>query len=262
MKHHPGSSTDKHNASLRRPASRIWDRILPLGAPGLGKQARRLFSRIWARPSRLDRVERANRADYADHEGPFPVTSSAGGWSRTEYGEYYATSVPVYAAIKMRADALARTPAAVYRRNSAGQRALVGAGPPGPATAGPGQPLVLPVRAVAGNRNLPEPVGRGLLGGGTGPRRPPGNLAPSARPDQRRTGPGQPCAGLCLSRQDRTGGLHSRRSGMDALLQPDGGVRGPVAHCASPDGGGHGTGRAALQPELSPATRLSRTSCC
>ena len=125
MKHHPGSSTDKHNASLRRPASRILDRMLPLGVPGLGKQARRLFSRIWARPSRLDRVERANRADYADHEGPFPVTSSAGGWSRTEYGEYYATSVPVYAAIKMRADALARTPAAVYRRNGAGERTLV-----------------------------------------------------------------------------------------------------------------------------------------
>ena len=125
MKHHPGSSTDKHNASPRRPASRILDRMLPLGAPGLGKRARRLFSRIWARPSKLDRVERANRADYADHEGPFPFTSSAGGWSRTEYGEYYATSVPVYAAIKMRADALARTPAAVYRRNGAGERVLV-----------------------------------------------------------------------------------------------------------------------------------------
>ena len=46
-----------------------------------------------------------------------PVLSGVGGgWNRTEYGEYYASSTPVYAAIRVRADALARPPVVVYRR--------------------------------------------------------------------------------------------------------------------------------------------------
>ena len=39
-------------------------------------------------------------------------------WARTVYGDYYATSVPIYAAIKVRSDALARAPVSVLRPSS------------------------------------------------------------------------------------------------------------------------------------------------
>ena len=52
----------------------------------------------------------------ADADG-FPLLSGVGGgWNRTEYGEYYATSTPVYSAIRIRAEALTRPPVVVYRR--------------------------------------------------------------------------------------------------------------------------------------------------
>ena len=54
------------------------------------------------------------------------MSGSSGGWAQTEYGEYYATSVPVYAAIKVRSDALSRAPTVVYRTNSTGERTPVG----------------------------------------------------------------------------------------------------------------------------------------
>ena len=38
-----------------------------------------------------------------------------GGWAQPEYGAYYASSVPVYAAIKLRADAISRPPVRVHR---------------------------------------------------------------------------------------------------------------------------------------------------
>ena len=56
-------------------------------------------------------VQRANRAAAADIDGFSGFIGSNGGWARTEYGEYYATSVPVYSAIRLRADALSRAPA-------------------------------------------------------------------------------------------------------------------------------------------------------
>ena len=72
----------------------------------------------------------------ADVDG-FSVLSGAGsGWNRAEYGEYYATSTPVYAAIRIRADALTRPPVVVYRRTgseSGSQRLPVGPDPPRPA---------------------------------------------------------------------------------------------------------------------------------
>ena len=51
--------------------------------------------------------------------GPFSaLTGVSGGWNPSEYGDYYAASTPVYAAIRLRADALSRPPAVVYRRVS------------------------------------------------------------------------------------------------------------------------------------------------
>ena len=43
-------------------------------------------------------------------------------WARPAYGDYYATSVPVYAAINVRADAVCRPPLRVYRDTKNGER--------------------------------------------------------------------------------------------------------------------------------------------
>ncbi len=67
----------------------------------------------------------------ADVDGFSVLSGADGGWNRTEYGEYYATSTPVYSAIKVRADALSRPPVVVYRRTADGQR--LPAGPNHPA---------------------------------------------------------------------------------------------------------------------------------
>ena len=76
-------------------------------------------------------VRRASRAGAADG-GPGPESWNAaaagapvGGWARPEYGRYIATSPAVYAAVKLRSDALARPPLRLYRRNAAGRRDTV-----------------------------------------------------------------------------------------------------------------------------------------
>lgn len=74
------------------------------------------------------RVVRASRAASADLGG-FPLwtnTGADGGWARTEYGDYYAASVPVYAAIRLRAEALSRAPLTLYRRGPGDTRTPVG----------------------------------------------------------------------------------------------------------------------------------------
>ena len=63
-------------------------------------------------PSRV----KANGPAAADVDGFSVLSGAGGGWNRAEYGEYYASSTPVYAAIRVRADALSRPPVAVYRR--------------------------------------------------------------------------------------------------------------------------------------------------
>ena len=59
---------------------------------------------------------KASGVAQADADGLSLLAGAGGGWNRTEYGEYYATSTPVYSAIKVRADALTRPPVVVYRR--------------------------------------------------------------------------------------------------------------------------------------------------
>ncbi len=71
-------------------------------------------------------VQKTNRATAADIDGFPSFAGSNGGWARTEYGEYYATSVPVYSAIRLRADALTRAPAVVYRTTESGGKVRVG----------------------------------------------------------------------------------------------------------------------------------------
>ena len=61
----------------------------------------------------------------------FKGLSSAGaGWARTEYGEYYASSVSAYAAVRLRAEALSRPPLVAHRRDADGNLQPVGAGHP------------------------------------------------------------------------------------------------------------------------------------
>lgn len=71
-------------------------------------------------------VQRANRAALADRlpadEQLAGLATNAGGWARPEYGRYMATSPSVYAAIKLRADALTRPPLRVYRTGETGGR--------------------------------------------------------------------------------------------------------------------------------------------
>ncbi len=85
-----------------------------------------LLSLLRPRSHRDRRVERAARAMAADLDGFRSLDGQSGGWSRTEYGEYYATSTPVYAAIKVRAEALSRAPGLVYRQGPSGERVAVG----------------------------------------------------------------------------------------------------------------------------------------
>ena len=93
----------------------------------LKRAASRLVARTPAhrQPGGLSRVERSNRAAASDLDGSSTLSGTSRGWAATEYGQYYATSVPVYAAIKMRADALARAPAVIYRHASDGKKTPV-----------------------------------------------------------------------------------------------------------------------------------------
>ena len=63
-------------------------------------------------------VQRANRAIAADYDRLHESAGVGGDWAKSVYGEYYATSVSVYSAIKLRADAMARAPLTILRQVS------------------------------------------------------------------------------------------------------------------------------------------------
>ena len=74
----------------------------------------------------VERVKNAYEAFFRSN--PVPVTTPGGtglgalttsAWAPAVYGDYYAKSVLVYSAIKMRADAIARVPLLVYRQSGA-----------------------------------------------------------------------------------------------------------------------------------------------
>ncbi len=60
-------------------------------------------------------VQRANRAIAADYDRLHESAGVGGDWAKPAYGDYYATSVSVYSAIKLRADAMARAPLVMLR---------------------------------------------------------------------------------------------------------------------------------------------------
>ena len=80
----------------------------------------------WRRPATSSRAlarTKAGGVSAADVDGFPMLTGVGGGWNRSEYGDYYATSTPVYSAIRVRADALTRPPVVVYRRVGSGSGA-------------------------------------------------------------------------------------------------------------------------------------------
>ena len=88
---------------------------------------RRLLDNIFSRHHTMPRPatqQRSNRAAGRDVDWLDSYTAAGGDWARSEYGHYYAGSAPVYAAVKLRADAVTRAPVVVHRSTPEG------AGPP------------------------------------------------------------------------------------------------------------------------------------
>ncbi len=69
--------------------------------------------------------QRSNRAAASDIHPFQEIMGGGNGWARPEYGSYYASSVSVYSAIKLRADAISRPPARLFRRDSSGAKVPV-----------------------------------------------------------------------------------------------------------------------------------------
>ena len=77
----------------------------------------------WLKLSRTEPAavqQRANRASTVDVDWFQGIAGPGAGWARTEYGEYYATSVSVYSAVKLRAEALSRPNLVVHHRTTEG----------------------------------------------------------------------------------------------------------------------------------------------
>ena len=62
-------------------------------------------------------VSRANRAATVDVDRFAEIARVGQDWAKSVYGDYYATSVPIYAAIKIRSEALARPRVVVTRQH-------------------------------------------------------------------------------------------------------------------------------------------------
>ena len=64
-------------------------------------------------------AQKGNRAASVDVDRFMEVEGTAQNWANRAYGSYYASSVPVYSAIRVRSEALARPPVVVYRSTEA-----------------------------------------------------------------------------------------------------------------------------------------------
>ena len=118
-------------AGARLPASKIAQALRrPVSATSALTNAVRNWLPPWEKRPAQATQQRANRAAAADMNWFQGLSSPGAGWARTEYGEYYATSVSVYAAVRLRAEALSRPPLVVNRRDPDGNLLPVGAGHP------------------------------------------------------------------------------------------------------------------------------------
>ena len=67
---------------------------------------------------------KSNRAASVDVDLYKETSGTGQEWAKTVYGDYYATSVPVYAAVRVRSEALARPPVVVLSSNGSGRAGL------------------------------------------------------------------------------------------------------------------------------------------
>jgi HK97 family phage portal protein len=98
---------EKNGTSPNSPSLAGFSRLLRVRLP-LGKVRRPL-----ARQE--PQARKSNRATSVDVDRFKEAEGTGQDWARTAYGNYYATSVPVYAAVRVRSEALARPPVVVYR---------------------------------------------------------------------------------------------------------------------------------------------------
>ena len=79
-------------------------------------------------PNPLRLIQRAN-ANAPENANPLPThyhpTANNSHWANPDYGNYYANSVAIYAAIKLRADAISRPPIQILRQNPNGSQTPV-----------------------------------------------------------------------------------------------------------------------------------------
>ena len=109
----------------------IIGRGMSKGNRGMARRLAESFLRPFRYAASGDYRKKSNRAARVDVDRYMEWAGPGQGWARTAYGEYYASSVPVYAAIKIRSDALSRVPTTVLRPGPQGGSALpVGAGHP------------------------------------------------------------------------------------------------------------------------------------
>ena len=92
------------------PISTLARRLLPSIRPD--REGEKPIPHI---PPQPPTIQRANRAAASDYDRLHKTAGIGGDWAKSVYGEYYATSVSVYSAIKLRADAMARAPLTVLR---------------------------------------------------------------------------------------------------------------------------------------------------
>ena len=118
-------------AGMRPPGSKIVQAFRrPVSAASALRKAIRNWLPPWEKRPAQATQQRANRAAAADMDWFQGLSGPGAGWARTEYAEYYATSVSVYAAVRLRSEALSRPPLVVNRRDPNGNLQPVGAGHP------------------------------------------------------------------------------------------------------------------------------------
>ena len=125
------SSNGTTNASGIGLTLKRASRILRLPATGRSKEKAKeqdrqpLPAKAARQTSSTAPQQRSNRAAASDIHPFQEVMGSGNSWARPEYGSYYASSVSVYSAIKLRADAVSRPPARLFRRDISGRKVPV-----------------------------------------------------------------------------------------------------------------------------------------
>ena len=105
---------------IRRPLQRTAQ-FLRL-APALGINADQVAPRNLGAAATQQRSNRAAASDLLPGQELF---GSGDSWAKTEFGSYYATSVSVYAAVKLRADAVSRPTLRIFREAADGVRQYI-----------------------------------------------------------------------------------------------------------------------------------------